>query len=43
MNQNKSFLHAEVPKLCSWLVVGQLCFKVSESYLPIPHILGEYL
>lgn len=35
MNGNKSFLHAKGPKLCSWLVVGQLCFKVSWSYLPI--------
>lgn len=35
MNGNKSFLHAEGLKLCTWLVVGQLCFKVSWSYLPI--------
>lgn len=27
MNGNKGFLHAEGPRLCSWLAVGQVFFK----------------
>lgn len=27
MSGNKGFLHAEGPRLCSWLVVGQVFFK----------------